>query len=248
MPIVIGAKCTNSLSGLIPSWRRAASLAPGVGRFLGDRLTLDPNVFDPIPVPVAGRRSLDLSRSRHNTGVRCWNRTTGSEELTSRRGRRLRRRPTRGIVAARVGAGASHAADDADCRQQNGTSAECGAHHRQRVYCRSRNSQPRRSQLFQRGFVRYTRLVSMGGTVLFHPSSALEGSPLAQAVVDRGLRLSSSRCGDFHTALDLLAHDAELCQRLEQFVTHRFGARELAHAFEVARSPECIKAVVEHRE
>jgi threonine dehydrogenase-like Zn-dependent dehydrogenase len=75
-----------------------------------------------------------------------------------------------------------------------------------------------------------------------------EPSPLLRAVAERGLRLGSSRCGDFRQALDLLAGDAELQRIGERLVTHRFAAAELEAAFATARSRGCIKAVVEHRD
>jgi len=74
----------------------------------------------------------------------------------------------------------------------------------------------------------------------------LADSPLLRAVADRGLRLSSSRCGDFCEALDLVRGDAELLRLGELLITHRFGAAEIREAFAVARSPDCIKAVIEH--
>jgi threonine dehydrogenase-like Zn-dependent dehydrogenase len=71
-------------------------------------------------------------------------------------------------------------------------------------------------------------------------------SPLLRAVAGRGLRLSSSRCGDFHEAIDLVRCDSELLRLGELLVTHRFGAADIREAFAVARSPGCIKAVIEH--
>lgn len=88
-------------------------------------------------------------------------------------------------------------------------------------------------------------LVRPRGSILVHEASPVEGSPLLGAVVGRDLRLSSSRCGDFRPALDLLAEDPELQCLGERLVTHHFRAGELGRAFEVARSRECIKAVVE---
>jgi hypothetical protein len=71
-------------------------------------------------------------------------------------------------------------------------------------------------------------------------------SPLLRAVAGRGLRLSSSRCGDFREALELVRGDPELLRLGEILVTHRFPATEIRRAFAVARSPDCIKAVIEH--
>ena len=62
---------------------------------------------------------------------------------------------------------------------------------------------------------------------------------------DRGLRLSSSRCGDFRRALALLAQPA-LRGIGARFVTHRFDAAQLPEAFAVAATRACVKAVIEH--
>ena len=74
------------------------------------------------------------------------------------------------------------------------------------------------------------------------------GSPLLAAVRDRGLRLSSSRCGEFEPALRLLAGNPELARIGDKLVTHRFGARDLADAFRTAKSRGCVKAVVSQPE
>ena len=68
--------------------------------------------------------------------------------------------------------------------------------------------------------------------------------PLLGAVARRGLRLSTSRCGNFLQALELLESDDELRQRLPALITHRMPADELPRALELARSPDCIKVVV----
>ncbi|MFT4842354.1 MAG: threonine dehydrogenase-like Zn-dependent dehydrogenase [Planctomycetota bacterium] len=87
-------------------------------------------------------------------------------------------------------------------------------------------------------------LVRPRGAVLVHPGADVADSVLLQAVVARGLRLTSSRCGDFRSALDLLAADTDLCRIGERLITHRFTAGELKEAFAVAGSRACVKAVV----
>lgn len=89
-------------------------------------------------------------------------------------------------------------------------------------------------------------LVRPRGSVLVPADVDAEGSPLLAAIASRGLVVSTSRCGDFREALDLLAHDAELARIGERLVTHRFPADQLTTAFATARSRGCIKAVVEH--
>ena len=91
-------------------------------------------------------------------------------------------------------------------------------------------------------------LVRPRGEIVLPGSSQprVADSPLLCAVAGRGLRLSSSRCGDFREAIDLVRRDSELLRLGELLITHRFGAAEIREAFAVARSPDCIKAVIEH--
>jgi threonine dehydrogenase-like Zn-dependent dehydrogenase len=89
-------------------------------------------------------------------------------------------------------------------------------------------------------------LVRPRGAVLVHPDADVADSVLLEAVVTRGLRLTSSRCGDFRAALDLLSTDAELRRIGERLVTHHFAASDLKEAFAVAGSRACVKAVITH--
>ena len=88
-------------------------------------------------------------------------------------------------------------------------------------------------------------LVRPRGLLLLHADADTSTSPLLAAIGGRGLRLSSSRCGGFRQALDLLASTPELARLGERLVTHTFAGRDLAQAFTVARSRGCIKAVVQ---
>ncbi len=83
------------------------------------------------------------------------------------------------------------------------------------------------------------------GAIWLHPATDVGASPALAAVRDRGLRLSSSRCGDFRLALALLAQPA-LRGIGGRFVTHRFDAAQLPEAFAVAATRACVKAVIEH--
>ena len=66
---------------------------------------------------------------------------------------------------------------------------------------------------------------------------------LLRAIDERGLRLTSSRCGDFRAALTLLCQ-SDLFDLGEQMVTHELSTRDMNQAFDIAASPDCIKAVV----
>ena len=76
----------------------------------------------------------------------------------------------------------------------------------------------------------------------------VESGPLGRALVQRGLRLSGSRCGNFRKALPLLESDSALRGCLAQLVTHRLAAGELPQALRLAREPGCIKIVLAHPE
>jgi threonine dehydrogenase-like Zn-dependent dehydrogenase len=79
------------------------------------------------------------------------------------------------------------------------------------------------------------------GVVVVAPRAAADG-PLAHAVVERGLMVTTSRCGDFRDALDLLPDvAAPLAARL---LTAVRPADELAAAFAAAASPSEVKVVV----
>ena len=89
-------------------------------------------------------------------------------------------------------------------------------------------------------------LVRPRGWILFAgaDSSSRRRSSLVQAIAERGLRLTSSRCGDFDEAIELMRSDARLRELGSEVVTHRFGPDEVARAFETAASTDCIKAIV----
>jgi threonine dehydrogenase-like Zn-dependent dehydrogenase len=90
-------------------------------------------------------------------------------------------------------------------------------------------------------------LVRPRGRICLYGRSGDDG-PLLGAIRNRGLELSASRCGDFRRALTLLECDSELASRLPGLVTHRMPARQLPEALDLARSPDCIKIVLDHPE
>jgi threonine dehydrogenase-like Zn-dependent dehydrogenase len=89
-------------------------------------------------------------------------------------------------------------------------------------------------------------LVRPRGEIALAPAARSSDSTLLRAVAKQGLRLSSSRCGDFREALACIEADPELQRLGERLITHRFAATDITEAFEVARSPQCIKAVLDH--
>lgn len=90
---------------------------------------------------------------------------------------------------------------------------------------------------------RETGLVRPCGRVLVREPD--DASAVGRAL-RRGVRVGSSRCGDFRAAIDRIAGDAELQRLAERLVTHRFAPSSLEEAFRVARSKSCVKALVQH--
>ncbi|HHI80994.1 MAG TPA: hypothetical protein ENK02_13585 [Planctomycetes bacterium] len=86
-------------------------------------------------------------------------------------------------------------------------------------------------------------LLRPGGSILLRKNEA-EKSSLYRAVDDRGIRLGSSRCGNFEEALALLVGDPQLQFLGEILVDHHFFAGQLEEAFAAASSSACIKAVI----
>lgn len=88
-------------------------------------------------------------------------------------------------------------------------------------------------------------LIAPRGTIFVTDRVAADTTPLG-AALQRGVCLSSSRCGDFRAALELLGGSECLRDLGARLVTHVLPAGRMAEAFTTARSPDCIKAVVEH--
>ena len=93
---------------------------------------------------------------------------------------------------------------------------------------------------------REASLLRPGGSLLVADAARTSSSALLRAVAERGLTVSTSRCGDFDAALDRLGTDARLADLGPRLVTHRFGPSELAEAFRTAASPESRKVLVVH--
>ena len=84
------------------------------------------------------------------------------------------------------------------------------------------------------------------GKLIVHPKAHCDDSPLISSIVRRHLSLTSSRCGDFRSALGLLNRTAYFEQLRHSMITHRFAPNSLIEAFAIARTEDCIKAVVVH--
>ena len=88
-------------------------------------------------------------------------------------------------------------------------------------------------------------LVRARGAILLAADSG--ESALAHAIVERGLEIHTSRCGDFHRALEILEKNPEITRALEEnLITHRFALSNIAEAFDVAADSEkSVKVIVE---
>jgi threonine dehydrogenase-like Zn-dependent dehydrogenase len=95
------------------------------------------------------------------------------------------------------------------------------------------------------GFGEYSPVLPAG--IIFYAGPAPDDVPLLRQLRQKNLRLSSSRCGDFDAAIDLLASEEALRHLGAKMITHRFPASRLADAFAAAAGKDCVKAVVNHR-
>jgi threonine dehydrogenase-like Zn-dependent dehydrogenase len=88
-------------------------------------------------------------------------------------------------------------------------------------------------------------LIRPRGTILL----ADVGQPkvgLLRPILGRGVKISTSRCGDFRRALPVMEKLVHEGAHLGALVTDTLSADELPQAFERARSPGSIKVVVDH--
>jgi hypothetical protein len=69
---------------------------------------------------------------------------------------------------------------------------------------------------------------------------------LLAPILERGIKISTSRCGDFRRALPLMQKLLEQGLDLGAIVTETLPAKELPRAFERARTPGTVKVVVTH--
>jgi len=88
-------------------------------------------------------------------------------------------------------------------------------------------------------------LVAPRGTILVADVGQVRGG-LLEPVLGRGVRVSTSRCGDFREALKALAALENLKIDLGALVTEVLPVAQLARAFQRARSPDNIKVAVDH--
>jgi len=87
-------------------------------------------------------------------------------------------------------------------------------------------------------------LVKPRGAVLFLGEPA--GNPLLQFIA-KGGRLRSSRCGDFHTAINILKENPDIAEEMRRcLISHVFPAEEIEKAFQCAAGKEVVKVVVTH--
>jgi Zn-dependent alcohol dehydrogenase len=72
-----------------------------------------------------------------------------------------------------------------------------------------------------------------------------ENDELKEAVMKRHVEIRTSRCGDFRNALDLLEHNPDLADQLEEnIITHKFNLKDINECFNTARDFNCLKCVV----
>ena len=74
-------------------------------------------------------------------------------------------------------------------------------------------------------------------------------SGLISSAIANGIKISTSRCGDFKVAIEVLQENMESSQQfINSFVSDVYEVEELKEAFEKARSDkQAVKVLVEHR-
>ena len=87
-------------------------------------------------------------------------------------------------------------------------------------------------------------LLRPGGCILLGDTAA--DSPLARAIVERGLVVQGSRCGDFVEAIAILGQEAGLIERLgKTLISHVYPLADLREALARAGTREAVKVVVD---
>jgi threonine dehydrogenase-like Zn-dependent dehydrogenase len=88
-------------------------------------------------------------------------------------------------------------------------------------------------------------LIRPRGTILV-ADTGQNRDGLLSPILERGIRIGTSRCGEFRRALPVMQTLLEMGIDLGRIVTGTLPAAELPQAFEQARSPGNIKVVVTH--
>ncbi len=93
----------------------------------------------------------------------------------------------------------------------------------------------------------FSILRARGAVLLTKPANGSYDSELHRAVVERGIEIHTSRCGDFVRALDILKDNPQITAALEKhLITHRFPLGEIEAAFTTAADSEkSVKVIVE---
>jgi threonine dehydrogenase-like Zn-dependent dehydrogenase len=82
------------------------------------------------------------------------------------------------------------------------------------------------------------------GAILYKGDSTT--NPFFQ-FLQRGGRLRSSRCGDFHLAIQILEENPELAHNLAEFmITHELDSTNMNKAFQIARDSSSVKVIIKH--
>ncbi|MBU2515432.1 alcohol dehydrogenase catalytic domain-containing protein [bacterium] len=90
-------------------------------------------------------------------------------------------------------------------------------------------------------------LLKPRGAILLLNTGNGKPNLLEESIVKKGVKIHSSRCGEFKEALEILDQNPELCQIIEEkYITHRFPLKQITEAFKIAAdSSESIKVMIE---
>lgn len=91
--------------------------------------------------------------------------------------------------------------------------------------------------------------VRVRGAVLLYPTEKnieKDDAELFHTIMEKGIGVHTSRCGDFRAALDYMSEFRDRFENLtRKMVTHRFELNQLSDALKIASSPESIKVLVD---
>ncbi len=117
----------------------------------------------------------------------------------------------------------------------------------QRVDCAFVDSQEMLDTVIRPNCSRENSFIRPRGVIFVKRNAKNISSPLLQAISQRGMTLSTSRCGSFKDAIGFLERIPHLKTLGDEMITQIFSIDRIEEAFQVARSRSCIKAVVENR-
>ncbi|KAJ3122076.1 hypothetical protein HK098_003140 [Nowakowskiella sp. JEL0407] len=84
-----------------------------------------------------------------------------------------------------------------------------------------------------------------GFIILYSSFDTVKRNDLSSKLIENGVRISSSRCGDLHDSVRIMEDNKDLVTKLASMITHRFPLSEMSDAYKMAASKEATKVIVD---